>query len=105
MRTITIGYHCTMQGSIDAMQQAVFDAIKRLSIKTNDEALSMLDKIATVAIENDTGKPVVMEMPFKHFIIGDVLHFVSYRVIEYALKGQCTFDNADLHKAVMEYKA
>lgn len=102
--TITIGYHCTMQGNIDAMQKAVFDAIKRLSIKTNDEALAMLDKIATVAIENDTGEPVVMELPFKHFIIGNVLHFVSYRVIGLTLKGQYAFDNADLHKAVMGYK-
>ncbi len=101
---ITIGYHCTMQGNIDAMQQAFYDAIKRLSIKTNDEAFTMLDKIATVAIENDKGDFVTMELPFKHFIIGDVLHFVSYRVIGLALKGQYTFDNADLHKAVMEYK-
>jgi hypothetical protein len=102
---ITIGYHCTMQGNIDAMQKAVFDAIKRLSIKTNDEALTMLDKIATVAIENDKGDFVTMELPFKHFIIGDALHFVSYRVIEYALKGRYTFENAGLHMAVMEYKA
>jgi hypothetical protein len=94
-----------MQGNIDAMQKAVFDAIKRLSIKTNDEALSMLAKIASVAIENNTGGAVVRELPFKHFIIGDALHFVSYRVIGLALKGRYTFENADLHNAVMEYKA